>query len=86
MAMVSGFMLARNVADIVQPPNAKLTGDPPQAERPVQRHVGRQGGYVNLDGLFPTLIGLGVVIGLALAVAVPWLWRLLKPWLHAVSS
>ncbi len=30
-------------------------------------------------------IGAGVLLGLFFAFGVPWLWGLVKPWLHAVT-
>lgn len=37
-------------------------------------------------GLFTALILFGVVIGGLLFLLIPWLWRLVKPWIHAVTG
>ena len=48
----------------------------------------KQAGYYNLDftGFFIALIVLGIIIGLILGVAVPWLWELVKPWIHSITA
>ncbi len=38
------------------------------------------------EDVIPVLIGVGVAIGFVLFVAVPWLWQLVKPWIHALTS
>lgn len=47
-----------------------------------------QRGYMFPD--FSALLWAGIVIGVLgggiLAYAIPWLWRLIKPWLHAVTG
>ena len=45
-----------------------------------------QEGFVNLDGLLSALVGLGVVFGLILAFGVPWVWGLVKPFIHALTG
>jgi hypothetical protein len=43
--------------------------------------------YGNMfSGLVTGMILVGVAIGGVLFVAIPWLWRLLKPWIHAVTG
>jgi len=37
-------------------------------------------------GLFTMLIVFGVAIGGVLFVLIPWLWRLVKPWIHSVTG
>lgn len=37
-------------------------------------------------GVFTALIIFGVGIGLTIAIVIPWLWRLAKPLLHAVTG
>ena len=32
------------------------------------------------------LIVFGIIIGLAIAFSLPWLWQVLKPWLHWISA
>lgn len=46
----------------------------------------KQDGYIDLDGFFAALVVFGVVIGIVLAVGIPWLWNLLKPWIHSVTG
>jgi hypothetical protein len=48
----------------------------------------RQRGYYNIDltGLLVFLIVVGVLIGLALAYGVPWLWGLIKPLIHGATA
>lgn len=49
----------------------------------------KQGGYINLDGLFFSLATVGAVAGgiavLAVVYGGPWAWDLVKPWLHEVT-
>lgn len=47
-----------------------------------------QGGYLNLDftPFFAILVIVGVVIGIALTVGVPWVWEQAKPFIHAVTA
>lgn len=40
----------------------------------------------DLKGLFIGLVVAGVVAGVAIACVVPWLWRLVKPLLHAITG
>lgn len=40
----------------------------------------------DLKGFFVSLVVVGVVIGVAVAYGLPWLWRLIKPLLHAVTA
>ncbi|GLT22656.1 hypothetical protein GCM10007933_21160 [Zoogloea oryzae] len=66
------------------------------ATKPVLQLVGRQkpapksgqGGYLNLDfsALFAALVIVGVLIGIALTLGVPWLWDKAKPFIHAVTA
>lgn len=39
-----------------------------------------------ITGLVIAGIVIGIVIGAATSVGVPWLWGMLKPWLHAVTA
>lgn len=55
----------------------------------IRRHiVKKQAGYLSMDfrGMFVALIILGAVIGMAVTVAVPWLWGLVRPWLHSITG
>ena len=47
-----------------------------------------QGGWGAPDftGAITGLVIAGIVIGAAASVGVPWLWGMLKPWLHAVTA
>lgn len=45
-----------------------------------------QRGYIDLRGAFLVLFLAGVFIGGILFAVLPWLWRLLKPWLHLVTA
>lgn len=38
------------------------------------------------DGLFTATIAVGVIVGLIIGLAVPWLWDLIRPWLHAITA
>ena len=40
----------------------------------------------DLDGFFIGLVVIGVVIGVAIAYGLPWLWHLVKPLLHAITA
>lgn len=50
----------------------------------------KQRGYINLDGFFSGLLIAGAILGaIACAVllyGVPWLWDLIRPWLHEVTK
>lgn len=48
-----------------------------------------QRGYIDASAfkaLFWALFAGGVIVGFVLFVAVPWLWRLLKPWIHQITG
>ena len=47
-----------------------------------------QRGYIDLDftGLFVGLVIVGIVVGLGLAWLVPWVWGIVKPLLHALTT
>ncbi|GAA0495901.1 hypothetical protein [Pigmentiphaga daeguensis] len=45
----------------------------------------KQGGYINLDGLFLSLVTVGAIAVLAVVYGGPWAWDLIKPWLHEVT-
>jgi len=45
-----------------------------------------QYGYIDLTGVFLTIAVVCVVIGIALAQGLPWLWNIVKPWLHALTA
>lgn len=40
----------------------------------------------DLKGLFVGLVVVGAVIGAAITYGLPWLWRLVKPLLHAITA
>jgi hypothetical protein len=45
-------------------------------------------GYYNLD-FTPLIVGgvvVGIVIGVILAFGLPWLWEILKPFIHALTA
>ena len=48
----------------------------------------KHGGYIALDlaGFFWAIFIVGAVVGAVLFVAFPWLWALVKPWLHALTA
>lgn len=47
----------------------------------------KQKGFYNLNlgGFFIALILVGIVIGALLTFGLPWLWDLLRPWVHEVT-
>jgi hypothetical protein len=47
----------------------------------------RQAGYYipDLTGFFIGLLVVGVLLGALLTIGVPWVWSLIKPWLHEVT-
>lgn len=47
----------------------------------------RQAGFYNLDftSFFVVLVAISVLIGALLTEALPWVWSLIKPWLHEVT-
>ncbi|MDP1681075.1 MAG: hypothetical protein Q8L39_04795 [Burkholderiales bacterium] len=49
----------------------------------------RERGFIDRDafmGMFIGLIVIGIAIGGLLFLGVPWLWHLLKPWIHTVTG
>jgi len=46
----------------------------------------RQNGYINLDGFFIGLVIIGAVIGVVVCLVAPWLWSLVKPFIHAMTA
>ena len=52
------------------------------------RCMRKHGGYIDLDlaGFFWAIFIVGAVVGAVLFVAFPWLWALVKPWLHALTA
>ena len=40
----------------------------------------------DLKGMFVAMAIVCIVIGVALAYAIPWLWDVLKPLLHAMTT
>jgi hypothetical protein len=52
----------------------------------VNRHRTPQRGFIDATGALVALIFVGIVIGLAAAYVVPWLWSLLKPLIHALTA
>ncbi len=45
-----------------------------------------QRGYIDLGGAFLFLFIVGIVMGLILSVGLPWLWELVKPWIHSATA
>lgn len=46
-----------------------------------------QRGYLpDLTGFFAALVVLGVIVGAVLAVGLPWLWSVIKPFIHALTA
>lgn len=45
-------------------------------------------GYYNFDfkGLFVGILIVGIVVGVALSLLLPWLWGVLKPLIHALTA
>jgi len=45
-------------------------------------------GYIDLDftGLFIGIAIVGGIVGAVLAYGIPWLWSLIKPWIHALTA
>lgn len=41
---------------------------------------------MNLGGMFIGLVAAGILIGLLLSFAIPWVWEVVKPWLHAITG
>lgn len=48
--------------------------------------MSRQRGFIDLRGAFYGMFIIGLLAGFALFVVLPWFWRLLKPWIHQVTS
>lgn len=49
----------------------------------------KQSGFIGDDAILAMLVFLvviGIVIGVALSIGVPWLWGFLKPWIHALTA
>lgn len=49
----------------------------------------KQSGFIGDDDIavmLGFLVVIGIVIGVALSIGVPWLWGLLKPWMHALTA
>ena len=40
-------------------------------------------GFIELKGLIPTIFGLAMIVGIIVMVVIPWIWGLLKPFIHA---
>lgn len=45
-----------------------------------------QRGYIDLGGAFLFLLIAGIIIGLFLSIGLPWLWELVKPWIHSATA
>lgn len=47
-----------------------------------------QSGYINLDftGIFIGIAIVAAAAGAVLAYVIPWLWSLVKPWIHALTA
>lgn len=37
-------------------------------------------------GIVGVLVGLGALLATVLILGLPWLWSLIKPWLHAITA
>lgn len=50
--------------------------------------MNQQRGYINIDlaAVATCLIAVGVACGIAIAWLAPIIWRLVKPWIHAITS
>jgi hypothetical protein len=48
----------------------------------------KQRGYFTIDigAIFIWLIVVGAVIGFVMAYAIPWVWSLVKPLIHALTA
>jgi hypothetical protein len=53
----------------------------------------KQRGYMNMDGIAGaiTFVGIvilvvGILIGVTATTGIPWLWGVIKPWLHSVTG
>lgn len=49
----------------------------------------KQSGFIgdgDIAAMFALLVVIGIVIGVALSIGVPWLWGFFKPWIHALTA
>ena len=45
-----------------------------------------QRGYYDPGAIVPALLIAGVVMGVVVAYGLPWLWAVIKPFLHAITA
>lgn len=64
----------------------RTTGTLPELLVESQRVNGKQRGFIDLRGAFYAMFILGFLAAFALFFVLPWVWRLLKPWLHQVTG
>jgi len=48
--------------------------------------MNKQRGFIDLRSAFYAMFILGFLAAFTLFFALPWVWRLLKPWLHQVTG
>lgn len=41
---------------------------------------------INIYGFICFMVFVGILIGVLISLAVPWLWQLVKPILHALTA
>lgn len=46
----------------------------------------KQRGYLDMTGAFIAMLVVGALAGILLCKALPWVWSLIKPWLHALTA
>lgn len=49
----------------------------------------KQLGFISpgdMQAFFITLIVIGILIGTLLAIGIPWIWNLIKPWIHTITG
>lgn len=51
-----------------------------------RKTMNKQRGFIDLRGAFYAMFILGFLAAFALFFVLPWVWRLLKPWLHQVTG
>lgn len=88
---IIGRLPGQGVTDVAQPHDKGFfkRGGPSPAQRVRENaRLKRQGGYFNMDltAALVAFVAVGVVIGLVLSFAIPWLWGVVKPWLHALTA
>lgn len=53
------------------------------------KRCSEQRGFIGPDDFFwflVMLVAVGFVAGLVVAFGVPWIWSIMKPWLHAITG